>query len=445
EGLHLEVDVSGRPLRAVPVQSLSSVKRVISPQHSVCLYTTEDQLQRGISSYETAYPAKGIQDFVLVILDAPPDHYDRARASFAAGLESISQQFPESPVDISGFLEKLPRYQHMIYSAVVRLPKEDYLALLSADKSVYQEVIEYIADPELSGEYVLHILEEHLLHAVEPNPYCEHYETGNPGKFGTGVLDNDGWIVREVRRYGRLRENELLTDAVLLDELRGRQGIVNQIYTAECHSSHRARLQEILTEAVAALVDNPIWQNHIKFSLEQCVELSKQRQFTLRIHVFNPSNILLSIFRVVSAPTPTEALRAIPMYYIRVQYDDSDDSQMFSGEIIDEKRNPDFSKLLKIFYHDDAFALLFPLTWGGYDENDREVMRYVGLRYSSFRCDRVENDLKFFEFRDFEFVEADSTLDPFEGFFQFLIRNELFVSELAQLFEDHWDGQMIRA
>jgi hypothetical protein len=445
EGLHLEIAPDGRPLKVFPEPPLPTMKRVISPKHSICMYTTEEQLQSGIKSYETVYPSKGIRDFLLVILDAPADYHERAKATFAAGLESISRQFPDSPVDISGFLKRLPTYGHMIYSAILRLSKEDYLFLLRTDEAVYQEVLEYIADPGLSEEYVLHILEDHLLHAVEPNPLCEHYEGGNPNKFSTDVLDNGGWTIREVRRHGRLQDNKVLTDEQLLHELRGRQGIQNQMYTAECHSSHKARLHEIYTEALGTLIDVPIWQHHVKFALEQCIETAKARRFTLRIHIYNPSNILLSIFQVVSALHPFEAGRWIPMYYIRVLYDDSQESLMYSGQIIDEGRHPTLSELLERFYDNDTFALLFPLSWGGYNENDREIMRYIGLRYSSFRCDRSGDELQFSEFRDFEFFTVNSRLDPFEGFYGFLLRNRRFVQQLADLFSRHWDGQMIRA
>ena len=72
KGLHIEVGLTDKQLSASEITPLAiSAGRILSPWHEISLYRSEERLKEGIDSYDTSCRAKGIKDYVLIIMTAP--------------------------------------------------------------------------------------------------------------------------------------------------------------------------------------------------------------------------------------------------------------------------------------------------------------------------------------------------------------------------------------
>ncbi len=77
------LDISGLNLdntqpQALTAEAVTPLKmnngRALSPWHEVNLYTSQESLKEGIESYRAANTAKGIHDYILIIMKAPDGH-----------------------------------------------------------------------------------------------------------------------------------------------------------------------------------------------------------------------------------------------------------------------------------------------------------------------------------------------------------------------------------
>ena len=55
--------------------------------------------------------------------------------------------------------------------------------------------------------------------SLEPRPFRDLFEIGDPQKFRSKLLEDEGWIIEQVIRRGIFARNTLLTDDLIIDEI----------------------------------------------------------------------------------------------------------------------------------------------------------------------------------------------------------------------------------
>ena len=429
EGFLLKIDENGEPSsvsKIIPVKLNND--RLLSDYHMIRYYSSEANLQNGIRSHIDSFAEKGVEDYVLLMLKAPPGLHEKEISSTISGFKSITGKTDNDLKDeIEKIKQCLPDYGYIIYSAVQILDEPEYLRILSMDHNLYDEVQEYIVETE--GEERIQILHEYAIDNVEPLPFSESLEIAYPAKLSS-KLDSVGWKIESIYRGGGFKANELLSDKSIIEELRGSSGTNRQTYSQQIDSRNLVLLNQIRDEVKICLENNLPWQRQILHILEELQSKAEKDNFTGKIHIYNPQHTLLSIVLTVTERTPLY----IPDYYIHIETEH--EKMTYFGCMIRNTNKPNLKQVMQEFYDSDEFAMLFPLTGGGYEARDVEIAKSIGLEYRTFLCVQRGEKNEFFKYEDYKF-EKCGTVDIFGDFLKF-INDELdFVNDVLEFYEEH--------
>lgn len=431
KGFKLVVDDELNPVSVSAVEPLKiENERFISDQHAVCLYTDRNSLDKGIKSHTDCFKEKQIEDYVLLVLKAHPDFHEHSVRATAKGLEDIASQFGGRPAKTYEELrEIMPEFNYMIYSAVQVMSKAKYWQIIQNDTDQYNEIIEI--SEGMDDDELLHTLHEYAVDNLEPRPFNEHYEIGYPAKLSKKILEDEGWVIIDTIRKGKLKENELLSDETLINELSGDGGSNKQRYSKDFYPSNVSAIEQIKKDINRCLVDNAIWLTGIEKAIAELSKASGEKAPQSRIHVFNPSNTLLSLFQSATSSSQVEAMRWIPSYYINTEHEET--KTAYFGCLVRNGKKTSLQDVLTSAYSGSAMGLLLSLTWGGYQSNDIDICPLYGLEYANFKCAITKESQVFFKFDGYRYMPCDP-VDPYYEYFQFIHENPDLIQDIVDMF-----------
>lgn len=398
--------------------------RAFSEWHELNLYTDTANLQRGVETYERSNEIKGLHDYVLVILEPPASHHELEQSVTRVALADIQSRSGEEPNydDIEATVQALPQFKHMIYFVPCLLPKEAYIdALKRLDGDDADEVIEYAEEIEESE--ALCMLHEAFFD-VKPRPFRELIEIGYAAKFKTKLLDDEGWSITEIKRYGSIARSPLLTDETIVSEICGDTGSSHQHYKRRISTAVKSELATARSEIAECLSDNPAWKANILAHLQ---EIENDYPGTdLEVYVFSPST---GLFTLYLALTNQPSDQYIPSYYIKFRRDRNGET-IFFGLLEVNATEVTFREVVDRFYDGNVGKLAFSATWGCREPRDAEVLDFVGISYASYRCDTQGDERRFHVWRNstWQEIKTGPSPTPLASFFE---REHTFVHHLA--------------
>ena len=397
--------------------------RAFSPWHELNLYTERDQLQRGVETYEHANRRMELDDYVLVVLEPPPGHYETALSATHDALADVRRMF-NAEVDydeIEESVEALPEYKHMLYFVPCLLPKE---ACIDALRRADEDTDDVIEDTEqMEEKEALCVLHEALFDAM-PTPFREHFETGNAAKFKTKLLEDEGWVIVEIKRYGSIKRNPLLTDETIVSEICGATGSSGQHYERRISTAVKSELAVARSEIAECLSDNPAWRANVLAHLQEIEDDFPSSELDIRI--FSPST---GLFTLYFALTYEHGEHYVPSYHIKFQHE-GDAASIFFGQLETKETEATFREVLDNFYDGDARRLAVSAAWGFREPRDAELLGFLGITYCSYRCDLQGSERRLHVWRDSAWheIEPVNSLRPLASFFQ---REQTFMHHLV--------------
>ncbi|MDE0716951.1 MAG: endonuclease NucS [Rhodospirillaceae bacterium] len=420
-----KIDVSNPALltcqKVKPVEITSG--RVLSPWHELNMYTDKTSLLRGVNSYVHANNSKGIDNYVLVILEAPAGHHERVLEATREGLAKVQRRYTNE-VDynaINSQLEKLEEYKFILYFVPQLLAREACIEALRRSDEDLEELKEILED--MDEDEALCTLHENLF-AANPRTFNEHYEIGYPAKFKSRLIDDEGWKIVEMKRYGSLARNQLLTDQTIISEICGETGSSGQTFKRIISMASKSQVSIARSEIAECLSDNPIWRSHILSHLDEI-----QNDFpssNVEISIFNPSTGLFSLFFAV---TMERGELYIPSYSLVVRNKD-EIVLLFFGDLAAGENQATFREVIDRFYDGDIGMLLMSAIWGYRAYQDVELLNFIGIKYGSFRCNIDGNERRFFVWRDSAWRETEPIF-PYQSLFNFIERETVFMNHLV--------------
>jgi len=426
-GLRINLDHGNTEFSSEKVELVDTVKgRFIAPWHDLDCYYDEASLDRGISEYKKYSEAKGIKDYVLVILDAPESFHDK---SIAAMRHQLSQIPDMSSEKIDRILTLSPPPRHIIYHAMQILSVGEYLGLLSncVSEEELSEIHETISDME-EEESLLFLHES--LSAADPRPHFDNYEIGYPAKIKSKLLEDEGWVIREILRFGTFSRNQLLSDNEIINELKGNDGSSGQSFKRKIEVSNRAHTSSAKKDLEDCLSENPVWKAHILRNIREIEE--KHPDAEVDISVYNPCTGVLTLFFFL---TRENGILYLPQYSILVS-ENGDPTSMYFGELTAVGKPVSLRTILEKYYDGDIRMLLMSMTWGGRAPDDADIIDDLGLSYSSFRCDFLNGKKEFFALRN-ERWRAIGDHTPFESIYNYLSKNERALTKIVDQIAKH--------
>jgi hypothetical protein len=397
--------------------------RFIAPWHELNLYESQKSMERGLVEIQKALDAKGVRDYVVLVMEPAPNFNQVAKAKLQQALMSIHGD----AVEAAKAANQLPDYQYLLYVGVQMLSQEACLLLLKQRPAVMDEVIEIIVDME--GDELLHALHEYVL-SGEPSYHRDRLEIGYPAKLKSRLIEDEGWSVSRVERFGTFARNPILQDEDILAELCGTTGNTGQILKRTASVANKAHMTGLRNDLRACLQNNPGWTSQLLHALED-IE-SEHPNAEIDVQIYNPSAGIMTIYH---AATDEEGLKYCPSYWINIRYGGTP-VRMYVGGLRSEGEPMDFTEILQKYYDGDIFGLLLTMSWGGYESRDSEILEDLGLRYRTVRVD-IDGDARHFhEFSDgrWRSVRSENIL---LSMFQFMDDNRKLVQSLVDAIGAH--------
>jgi hypothetical protein len=433
DGYSLEVDDLGavssvKKIKVIPIRS----ERVFAPWHELRFYHDLKGLEDGIASHEAACSAKLIESYVLIILGCPEGHPDGYPSTKQiANINTIKEMAVHMGVGTKD--ASVPLYKYAIYFALQQFSREEYIARLNVEDANVKEELKYLH--ELSDEGALCRLQEMMLDA-KPSPSSDFFEIGYHSKFKSRLLEDEGWKIEKVLRYGAFDRNALLPDETIVNEVAGAKGNNKQSMNMLFHPSRKSEISEVRARIDLCLVDNEPWRKQLHFVLDEIGASNDSRQ--CKINVMNASSAIATVYLVA-----TQGELYIPNYHIQIPESDGEVDALYFGCLVyNGGKARSFNKILDEFYGGEISQLLHPLLWGGYEERDVQIVRRLGLRYKTFKMVNSSKSRSWYMLENHEW-ETCKPVHPFNSYMEFLEKEGKFLSEVCDVYSSHWDGRRV--
>lgn len=382
KGFKLEVNNFGVPTHAYEISPINvKNSRRLHKQCKICLYSTQVNREKGRASIESAFQQKGIEDYILVLLNN--NKYDI---------------FSDMPL--------------MIYIATQELSEEEYIEIIKKDQEVYDQFISvkdsYIEDGE---EYYNSLIQVCAVDDAKPWVYADYIEIGYPSKFNHKLLQDEEWNVEKLLRYGRFKNNDLLDDAVILDELKGNAGENKSRYIKNFDSSNNASIDVVKKELRVCLADNKIWLNGLLNAMDEIISFKDGEKWFVEIH--NPMDTLNSIYRshqefelLPNDEGLKNSLKWIPSYRMFCESDEK--AIMYIGMLEDNNNRIGLLEYFSKFYNGQVDSYFLKYSATGYNKNDINEARELGFDYANFKVELDKSELNrvFYKFDGYHFNEV---------------------------------------
>ena len=428
-----DINVDGYSIEIKEDQSISSIKKVepiisnaerlFCEHHMLRAYTSSERLQRGIEEHRKAFKAKEIDDYVLLILEAPEGHRERELQAMTAQFLQMGISAQED--EISKMIDRYPSYDFIIYSATQLQTEEKYWDIIKTDPDEYAEVAEIIED--YVGEDRINTLHDYAIDNVSPTPECDTAQIGNAAKL-EDYIHNQNWTVQKIIRGKRL-DNEFLDDMTILEELMGAEGRTRQKYSRAFDSQNRAGIASMKKEIGYCLQDNKQWKVPITDIVDSLLNEAEKASFKGKIYIYNPMHMIYTIYLIAKTGN---IMDWTPNFYVVAEYEEH--TVLYFGKLKYLGNHVPFEQILKKHFYGDYHDLALSLTWGGYLQNDLDIVKDLGFTYSTYKVDIAGEERKFYEYRDYDFKPCDET-DPFQDIVLYLQTQTDAVDDIVDLFE----------
>lgn len=417
KGFELLVNDNGDPTTAIEVTPLKlKNSRRLHKQCKICLYISEENRIKGIASINEIYNDKGVEDYILVLMS-----------------NLNNALFSDLPF--------------MIYISTQELSEQEYFSILEKDKDVYDEFMENSSDYKSVGvELYESMLQIAAIDDVKPWVYADYKEIGYPAKFNHKLLQDEGWTVETILRYGKLKNNELLSDDIILNELKGDGGENKSRYKRKFSLTDNAASKLVKKEIAQCLVDNKIWLKGIVNAVDELTSFIGLSDCF--IDVYNPMDTLNSIHnssKEFDQLPNDEGLRRcqiwIPSY--QVFSENEEVVMVYLGMLADNGRRMDVEQYFSKFYGGEVNYYFLKYTATGYNPNDVNEARELGFDYANYKIElnKESSQKKFYKFNGYDFEEVQ----PFyfnDAMIKFFLSEPEFMNSLNEMYAKRFiDGK----
>ncbi|EGK00098.1 endonuclease NucS domain-containing protein [Dysgonomonas gadei] len=399
--------------------------RILSAHQMARYYISEQSLQKGIKEHCDFFLNRNVESFVLIILKAPKGYREMTLNSIK---EFAINNFGN--YDITATYEKsMPDYKYMIYSTNQLLSLEKYYDILSQYSELEESIDEILNDDEASSLDKMEQLNG-LLIETEPFPHADSVEIGKPAKYDL-FKEVQGWELIEIKKYGSLSKNIILSDNQIEEEILGADGTTGERFKSKIDFSNKANIHRLRRQIGNCLSDNIVWKNHI-FNILDILQNKNIKD--AKCSIYNPMNIIYSIYLALSRP---DGILYIPSYQIEVELEY--EKRMYIGYLDGKIKDIPLKQVFAKWDYDmDEF--MYSLSWGGYDKNNLEICDFVGLSYNTMLITVSKGqEMTFYKYKDYKFSKMNY-FNHFESLYQKLDESKLLVPEILTFFEEHSMG-----
>ena len=420
-GYHIDVDedfniLSAKPVTPFPLEN----DRILSDLHMTYRYCSKRRMQEGIRSISSCYEVKGVFDYIILVMTPPEGLADKESAY-------LKQFLPNDAV--------IPSYKYMLYTSSMLLADEVYLGFINEDPEL-QEEFDHSIFETLKGTDKKNYLYELTVLDRQPFPEKDYVEIGTPAKLTQDYLDC-GWKIEEVIRFGKLKANSLLSDDVLINELKGHTGTNHSFYNKKISNHSIHSFTKIRSEVTNCLQDNPIWQGGINNALNFIERELKNTEFNGEIYIYHPCNTIATIRNIFNNLEDYKSW--IPSYRLSVETPQK--KITFYGCLSPNENSSTLKDVITNFYGGSTHHFMRNQTWGGYEPLDYKIAPSFGLQYTNYRIDLCLSTGNKHSFKfDGYIYNPSENVHPYQEFFTFIEDNLEFCHEVVDFYRSRQLG-----
>lgn len=399
EGYLLRTDNHYEPLTVERITPLPKIKgRHICRRHFIRYYKTDIDFQRAEESIVAQANELGINDFLIVKFSL-------------------------------NFVDKYYGSTRVLYWAQQLKTREFYIDQLTdhIDEEELEEFLEGISD--MDEDDALDELADRLDDQIEVS--CEHCEIGHPEKLVQRLSDNL-WTLVSIAKYGVFKEDNRLTDDLLMMDLKGYTGTSFVYYFASSTTENRAKIEEISKGIDSCLFHNDVWRHKVKDIINYA---SNKAECSITIYVFSKDD-LLETFWLSGTDNP---LSWTPIFYIIIDPKNDDNAEIFIGKVTWNKKEINIEQAIKDVYETFNDYMLYRHL-GEQRAKDSELMNLLGFEY---QVDQIivspsgEEHKRNISVRGKSISESSTKSIPFS---EFLHDRQDIVNKVIKLFSDRTTG-----
>lgn len=402
EGYQLQTDSHNAPLsieRITPSPEISG--RNICRRHFIRYYKTEDDFQKAEASIVEQANRLGLTDFLITKfkLNFIDKYYGSTLVLYWAQ-QLKSREF---------YLEKLTQY----------LNKEEL-----------DEFLDYIS--EMDEDDSLDELADRLENQIEVR--CETAEIAHPEKLVQRLSDNL-WTLKSITKYGTFKNDDRLTDDLLLMDMKGYTRASFVYYFASTKTENRSKIEEISKGIESCLFHNDAWWHKVKDIINYA---SSKADCSVTVYAFSKDDTLETLWLSRSG----NPFSWTPAFYIIVDPKNNDNAEIFLGKVTWNKKEINLEQAIADIY--ETFnGYLVHRHCGSQRGKDLEFMTRLGLEY---QVDMVtvsqsgEEYKRNISVRGKSISESPSQSIPFLSFLQ---QKQDIVEKVVKLFNERHAGSGI--
>ncbi len=373
KGIELTIDQNHNVISCLEVKPIKEfTSRYISPSQVCLLFSDRESLDKGIKAHNSGLSKTGLRDYIILIISTENEQLC---------------------------------YKYAMYIAIQRRTKEDYIFLMGEDEEIIEETLSFMRSENFSEEKELRFKKSQLVYGIGPK--CDEIEAGSPTKLSS-ILGQQNWSVEKLIRYGAFKDNQLLSDAQIINEMSGARGTENVVYRNEITSQYIERMDEIKESISETLAYNVAWKFQICNILDYYRRLTSKEDFNIKIEIYSPNNIIVDLFVNHSDKVQDSGFAR---YIIEVEFlGDSNLKKVYIGRIKWNGVCPDMDSIVRK-YHSSEQSIM-PLSfsmWGGFEKNS-DILADMGCEHISLlRVYEAEKPSGVYLMDKYDFFRVDNS------------------------------------
>lgn len=399
EGYEIEVNNQFIPIAKRKIKSAPNpIQRKISRIQHIFLYEAKHCIDDELSIISYLLEKLGIKEYILLNLNYQGDNNQVI-------------------------------YPKAIYLAFQTIPISNYIEFCKKQGkndlidygNLYEELLEI--EKNYDGEDLQGEIEQAILGEVINRSYSDTSEIGYPEKF-LNML-NSSWKIEHHICGGAFAKNQLYTVNKLVQDVAGVNDTNYVFFYDYANSNHLAKLKEVFCNAKNAFYGNKIWKQHFTCVLNELEE--KYDNYTIFVSMTNPESILECIVYGIE-----------PTYEIIIDHKDFESVQIYRGNIEYNFKETYLKDILLKHFYNDPMMLFIMLNYGELYMKEMDIMKDIGLKYSSKRYDIFNDKIECYDVRISEYGEIFYTPCEEKTLFQdYLNYDQFLVSDLKELFSNY--------
>lgn len=405
----------------------SQEDRILSAIQMARYYLDEASLKLGIQEHINFFQSRDLNNFILLILKSPENYSELVLKSIQDTEFSLFGKIKTEELDST------LNFEYMIYSInqTLSLTRSEEILLKYFSTPEIIEEIEEIKNSQETSYTKMEMLNEVIMNQ-EPFPKADYVEIGTPAKY-VKFIEDEKWQLIEIKKYGALLDNIFFTDDVIKQEITA-TGNTKERYISTLDLMNTANVSRVKKEIKNVLSDNIVWRNHILEILDQ-LSNEKEQIKSARISIYNPMNIIYSIYLLFNQPT---GLIYIPNYQIEVLLNNNEE-RMYIGYVDGNLNQITMDDVLQEFWESEAFQYLLTLNWGGYFNRNLELCEFIGLDYKTMLIKANQESNRHFKYENYRFIEIEN-FNHFENIINKLSNDLYLVPNIFNFFNEHKAG-----